>query len=399
MPVSTYSVRNYGNMVNDQRRTDAYVQALRQCIRPGDVVVDIGTGTGIFAFLACQLGAAKVFAIEPDDAIEVARQCTAANPHADRIEWIQGLSTELELPQLADVIVGDLHGVMPFFSGNIESLHDARDRLLKPEGRLLPGRDVLWAVPASAETEVACLRKPWIENLYAVSLREGAPYVANTWWRADDAAVPESELLADPASWGVVDYRHGNSPNVDGAVQWVADRSGTMHGYYVWFESELADGIVISNRPQDPGMVYGRAFFPLPEPVEIAVGDRIQCRFSVTLIDGEHVYRWDSRIDDAQRQRRHESRQSSFRSRPLKPGALARIRGEHAPQLNDDGQIALAVLQAMQTQTNLADIASALSRRFPQRFPDEKSALHHASGLTVRYSDAPDSSAMRYRRR
>ena len=68
-----YSLAGYGKMIADKVRMDAYSQALRRAVKPGSVVVDIGAGTGICAMLACRFGARKVYAIEPDDAIHVAR--------------------------------------------------------------------------------------------------------------------------------------------------------------------------------------------------------------------------------------------------------------------------------------------------------------------------------------
>ncbi|MBI4588189.1 MAG: hypothetical protein HY725_05080 [Candidatus Rokubacteria bacterium] len=47
-----YSVYDYGRLIADSVRTHAYAQALRRVVKPDSVVLDIGTGTGIFALLA-----------------------------------------------------------------------------------------------------------------------------------------------------------------------------------------------------------------------------------------------------------------------------------------------------------------------------------------------------------
>src|SRR5512135_770538 len=85
---SLYSIGGYQKMVDDAVRMNAYADALRRAVRPGSVVVDIGAGTGILSLLACRFGAARVYALEPDDCINVARENAAANGLADRIEWI-----------------------------------------------------------------------------------------------------------------------------------------------------------------------------------------------------------------------------------------------------------------------------------------------------------------------
>ena len=105
-----YTIADYGAMIADAARMGAFARALGQAIKPGAVVIDIGTGTGICALLACRHGARRVYAIEPDDAIQVAREVAAANGYADRIEFIQAISTQVTLPERADVIVSDLGG-------------------------------------------------------------------------------------------------------------------------------------------------------------------------------------------------------------------------------------------------------------------------------------------------
>ena len=104
----------------------------------------------MFALLACRFGARRVYAIEPEDAIEVAREIAVANGYADRIEFIQAMSTEATLPERADVIISDLGDMLPWFRHHIPSIVDARNRFLAPGGVFIPRRDVAWAAVVEA---------------------------------------------------------------------------------------------------------------------------------------------------------------------------------------------------------------------------------------------------------
>lgn len=375
-------------MVSDATRTRPFVEALRRHVTPDSVVLDIGTGTGFFAMLASQLGARRVFAVEPDDSIEVARLCAAGQPGCERIEWIRGLTTEMDLPERADIVIGDLHGVLPFYVGNIPSMIDARKRLLKPGGRMMPRRDTVWVAPAQAPGEYRQIQDPWDGNDYGVDMSAGRRFVANHWWRAAGEQVAPDAFLAEPGRWVELDYGRIEEHNVSAAIDWRVARAGTLHGYYVWFDCEVDEGLGSSNSPLLPELVYGRGFFPLERPVEVAVGDGIHAQLSANLVSGRYVMRWDSEIRRAG-QEPVRFRQSSFKSQVHRKSEFDRGAPGFQPELTDDGYIDLAVLEGMSRGESLQAIAATLAGRHGKRFASVDDALGHVARLSRKYARAP----------
>ena len=118
-------------MLNDQRRTQSYLNAIQAVVIPGQVVVDLGTGTGVLAVAAARAGAKKVYAIEATSIGEYAQKVFEANGYSDVISLINGWSTQIELPEKADVLISEIIGNDPFGERALEATLDARTRFLK----------------------------------------------------------------------------------------------------------------------------------------------------------------------------------------------------------------------------------------------------------------------------
>jgi type I protein arginine methyltransferase len=380
-----YSVKSYGEMILDGARSEPYLEALRRSVRPGAVVVDIGAGTGIFSLIACQLGAGHVHAIEPDPSIEIARAIAADNGLADRLTFHRALSTEVEVPEPADVIISDLRGVLPLLQHHIASIADARSRLLAPGGVQIPQRDTLRVALVEDAEIYRPYEQPWCHNEFGIDMRAGHAAVVSTWRKVNAKA---DALLVEPQTWATLDYRTIESPRVEGEVAWDAARPGTAHGVLVWFDAELVDGIGFSNAPGGPELIYGQAFFPLERPVDLEEGEHVTVRLRADLVEGDYVWRWDTTVTGGGPvgSPKASFQQSTFQGMDLSPETLRKRRDDFEPILSVDGEIDAAVLTEMAQKRPLRDIADEIANRFPDQFSTRKAALDRVASLSVKYS-------------
>jgi protein arginine N-methyltransferase 1 len=376
-----YSIADYGAMMADAVRMDAYGTALRQMIKPDSVVVDLGAGTGTFAMLACQFGARKVYAIEPDEAICLARAIAGASGLADRIEFIQTISTEAVLPERADIIVSDIRGVLPLFGRHIPSIADARRRLLNPSGVLIPRCDRIWAAVAEAPEVYDRHVAPWRGRDYGLDMQPARDLLANTWRRVQLAA---DRLLTAPELIAVLDYRNLEDSGLEATATWPFRRSGIAHGLCVWFDTQLTGDAGFSNAPGEPAAIYGQAFFPFADPLVRDAGDSIAVRLRAALVGNDYTWQWSVGGNGGTAASR--VTQSTLHGVPLGPASLRKAAATYVPALNGQGTIDLFVLSRMQTATPLGEIARELLVRFPQQVKDWNAALGHVGELSRKYS-------------
>jgi type I protein arginine methyltransferase len=378
-----YSIKDYGEMVIDPIRTQAFVTALSDAITADSVVLEIGTGAGFFALLACKLGAKKVYAVEPDSAIEVGKLCVKNNPGSERITWLQGLSTEIDLPEKVDIVIGDLHGTMPFYNFNILSMHDAVTRHLKPGGIIMPRRDVLHAVPIESPEDYKCIEKPWANDVHGLDLSAGRSFLVNTWWRRPVS--DKVNMLAVPQRLGEVNYCTVASPNLDGQCDWLMSTDGIVHGLSIWFDGDIGPNAGYSNAPNLPGLVYGNAFFPLERALAVKKGERLLTKFSAKLIGSEYVYSWISEHFSSEGKPLARFKQSSFNSRPISQKKLAFSSPDFIPELNQSGEVTLQVLQAAKQKVKIGEIAEKLFAEFSGQFDNPGQAMDAALKVIQKY--------------
>lgn len=382
-----YTINEYGIMIADRERTDAYAAALEFVVNPDSVVLEVGTGTGFFAMLACRYGAKKVYAIEPNDAIAVAQKLARENGCTDRILFIQDVAKNINLAEKATVVISDMRGRLPLFGLHLPCIIDVRRRLLAPEAVMIPARDSLWATLVASPSIYRELVTPWQEKNHAINMQSVRQLAINNFVSLR-ASCPDEEVLVEPQCWAKLDYYTINDSDVSGHMSWRVEQDGCAHGIKVWFDTILTDEIGFSNAISRPDKIYGNLFFPWPREVLLRRGDEITVSLKASLIGEDYVWCWNSCIRSCNGARINEAvfEQSTFKGTPLSLPRIKRRSENYRPVLNKEGLIDKQILQMMDEGQPLRDIAQVIFKQFPDDFPDYKRSLNHVGKLSLKYS-------------
>jgi len=384
-----YNISDFGAMIADKARTDPYVTALRDAVESNSIVMDIGAGTGIFALLACHFGARHVYAIEPNDAIQVGRELADANGFSEKISFIQDISTKITLPEKANIIISDIHGMLPFFGQHLPSIIDARQRHLASAGRLIPSLDIMRVALVEAPDLYQRYSSPWTENEFGIDMQATLDWVKNTSWTGKVRKEDKERIVGEAKTWATLDYQTLESSDISGEVNWQLDQDATVHGIRVWFDAVLAEGVGFTNAPDQTELIYGSVFFPFLEPVLLNKGDTVSIIIQANLAGDEYIWRWHTRIYAANDPDKviTEYKQSSFDGVPFSLSKLRKRAGSYKPVLNEDGLLNIEIMKMMEQGLILEDIAHKLTKIFPKRFTNWQHALAEVGKLSIKYSE------------
>jgi type I protein arginine methyltransferase len=378
-----YDLAAYAAMIAFKGRTSAYARGLEAHIRPDSVVLDIGAGTGILSLLACRAGASKVYAVESDNIIQLARETAADNGFSSRIEFIQGLTTEIELPEKVDGIVCDVHGVLPVNGKSVVSILDARDRFLKPGGWILPARETMWAALACCPSLHGSLTNTW-DTDYGFDFGRARLKAVNNM---RGVRLKPEDLLVAPQRWTALDYKNLDGPSVKGDLSWLIEQNATAHGVCMWYEAETDPGSSYTNAPSVRELyVYRHGFFPWPATLELTAGDRVTVSLRADFVNVEYIWSWDTSVRSESGQEKARYRQSTLIGATLSPARLRRRAAGSVPAPNQDWRIDSKLLELIGRGISLGEVATALLAEFPGQFKDWSVALARAADVSEKYS-------------
>jgi protein arginine N-methyltransferase 1 len=274
------------SMLADELRTTSFLSAIEATVKPGDIVVDIGTGTGVLSVFAAKAGASQVYAIEQEAIIGVAREIASRNGLSDIITFVEGSSLEVELPEKADVLITETIGNMALDEGIITWITDARDRFLKPEGVSIPLDIDVVASLISVPTEYENIER-WSQPLLGLDFFPLAHLARNNIHWVD---LSRAEFATRPVSVFSTDFS-GEAVPMSTVVTVEAIKDVNVHGIGVWFRSSLTVDVHITNEAPNSVPSWEHGFLPLDEPVSVRRGQKIEMEIGSSTNGADWVWR------------------------------------------------------------------------------------------------------------
>lgn len=275
-------------MLTDRTRVDAYAEGIRRIVKPGDVVIDLGTGTGILAMIAARQGPKRIYAIEHGPIIEIARQAAAHNG-VNCITFINENSRQFDPPELADLIIHEQIGDYLFEENLLENLLDLKARALKPSGQIFPSRFDLFLEPCRMKADHA-VPFAWEEPIqgFDFSFLREQDLIAkgNTRQRRKIPAGSVEAFLCDRQPLLSVDLNAISAPSEvprQVTVKKKVVESGMIDAISIYFRVYLDDDLSILNAPDSLNTSWDQPVFRIPRR-EVAEGEVLALRFEADQI-------------------------------------------------------------------------------------------------------------------
>ena len=368
--------------LEDDARVSAFASAIGAVVKPGDVVLDLASGTGILGLLACRAGAARVYAIDDGGMAEPARAIARENGFEDRIHVIYGFSQHVDLPERADVLVTDQIGHFGFDAGVVQFVSDARRRMLKPDARMVPSRIDLLVAPVEAP-DVADAVAFWTSRPAGFHMQSLHEMTANS---GHPRMLTGDHLLGTPQIGGSIDlFADSDSVPVDAEIR--VERSGTLHGIGGWFAAALSPVVTMSNAPLAANRITRRGVvFPFGRAVTVAPGDRVAVK--MRILPAHSLVSWNVSVfrgDAAEPVER--CSHSTLRGMLIEPDRLRRTRADYVPRLTARGKARQSVLELCDGRRPVQAIEREVFDRHPTLFHDRADAALFVAEVVAGYSE------------
>lgn len=244
--------------LTDKKRTAKFEEVIGRIVKPGDVVLDSGTGSGILALMAARAGAKKVYAVEYDPYIaKLAAQNVAENGFSDIVDIVVGdvRNVNFSKDTVFDVVIMEMltTGMIDEYQvWTMNNLH--KKGYVTSETRFIPQRQDTFIALAQADF-----------SNYGLMMR----MVRHVW---EPHCTIDMSLLTKTELLNSISFHTVNPLSFDSTMTFEAQESGTVNSVYITSETVLDEQTTVG----DTAALNAPVVLPLEKDVEVQKGNTIE---------------------------------------------------------------------------------------------------------------------------
>ena len=269
-------------MLGDLKRNQAYDDVIKRKVGKEDVVLDIGTGSGLLSLMCARAGAKKVYTCENiSDIADAAEDVIKENNYEERIKLFNTKSHSLEvgkhLDEKVDVLVSEILDAGLLGEGVIPTLRHARANLIKPDATIIPKSAEVKAVLIESDHIHAILP---LKEISGFKLKSFGRFQRSDLYITKQLGITPHTKLTDEQ--GIFDLDFYNLPKISTPenpnqkeLTFTITKEGRLHAIAFWFELDLDEKLRLSSGPGREMIHWGQAVFGFEER-KVKKGDLIK---------------------------------------------------------------------------------------------------------------------------
>jgi predicted RNA methylase len=264
--------------LTDEKRTLKFKQAIEEAVKPGDIVLDSGTGSSVLALFAARAGAKKVIAVELDPYVaKLAQQNVINNGYEDVIQVIVSDVRNLQLEEGVqfDAVIMEMLTTGMVDEHQVWTMNNLHEKGLIKESTIF--------VPKRQDTFVALSEMNFVE--YGLTMR----MVMHLW-----EGFPTSgfAFLTDIMPLNSISFDRQNPIDFSWKGIFEIKESGTLNSLHLTSKTILSDTIEVG----DTLALNAPVVVPLEKDYVVQKGDRVECSIQYQFGNGYRNFKADIRV-------------------------------------------------------------------------------------------------------
>lgn len=285
-----YDLRSHYSYHENAVKDYVFMNALKDAIGLNSsefedrVILELGSGTGIFSMLIARAGAKHVYAWEPSSISEISKEIIKANKLDNIITVLNCPIADIKIPGKVDVVFTSAFGISFYLDSFLPQFLFARDNYLKENGILLP-QLAEFSLSTAIKSRYGRPESFW-DDVYGFDF---TPIKDNSFNEPYMYFVSPQMIKSEISIFQPLDFNtlSINNLNVKHSFTIKCNEEHEVSSFVFWFKVIFNNNVIFDTSPYKDQTHFCQIIFDIKEPFQVKEGDIISGTISINLNDNK----------------------------------------------------------------------------------------------------------------